>query len=358
MVQSRVTIADVAARAGVSIGAVSFALNGRAGVSEETRQRILDVAREMGWSPSQRGRSLAASRAFAFGLVLARPPELLGSDPFYAAFIAGTEAVLSEAGYALLLQVPADPAAEEQAYRRLASEGRVDGVLLSDLRWDDSRIRMLAEIGLPTVTLNRPDVPSPFPAVSLEGGPGIAAATRHLLELGHTNIAHVTGPPHLLHSARRRYAWSATLAAAGVPEGPVAAADFTASGGANATRQLLARKQPPTAIVYGNDLMAMAGMAAAHESGFPVPERLSVTGFDDAELAAHVRPALTTVRTSPFEWGQAAARTLLQLIGTGAAPDIALGPPELVIRASTAPPGDEPLPAHRPAIPRQLRRPP
>ena len=356
MVPSRVTIADVAARAGVSIGAVSFALNGRTGVSEETRQRILEVAREMGWAPSQLGRSLAASRAFAVGLVLARPAELLGSDPFYPTFIAGTEAVLSAAGYALLLQVPADLAAEEAAYRRLAAEARVDGVFVTDLRRDDSRIGTLAEIGLPTVTLNRPDVPSPFPAVSLEGGPGIAAATRHLLELGHTDIAHVAGPPHLLHSARRREAWSATFAAAGVPEGPVVAADFTAAGGAAATRQLLAREQPPTAVVYGNDLMAMAGMAAAQESGFPVPGRLSVTGFDDAALAAHVHPALTTVRTSPFEWGQTAARSLLELVGTGSAPDITLGPPELVIRASTAPPGaPADSPSHASPIVRRSR---
>lgn len=344
MTQARITIADVAARAGVSIGAVSFALNGRSGVSEETRQRILAVAHEMGWSPSQSGRSLAAARAFAVGLVLTRPPELLGSDPFYPAFIAGTEATLSTAGYALLLQVPADLAAEEKAYRRLAAERRVDGVFLSDLRRDDPRVRMLADIRLPAVTLNRPDVPSPFPAVSLDGAPGIAAATRHLLELGHTHIACVTGPPRLLHAVRRQEAWFTTLAAAGVPAGPLETADFTAAGGAEATRRLLTRAEPPTAIVYANDLMAMAGLATAQDLGFRVPEHLSVTGFDNAELTGYVHPALTTVRTSPFEWGQAAASTLLQLIDTGTAPDVALGEPELVIRSSTAPPPARPLP--------------
>jgi DNA-binding LacI/PurR family transcriptional regulator len=114
--------------------------------------------------------------------------------------------------------------------------------------------------------------------------------------------------------------------------------DFTAAGGAEATKQLLAEDDPPTAIVYGNDLMAVAGLAVAQEYGFPVPERLSVTGFDDMTLAAYVAPALTTVRTNPFEWGQVAARTLHQLVSTGAAPDSELGSPELVIRSSTAPP--------------------
>lgn len=341
MAQHRVTIADVAARAGVSISAVSFALNGRPGVGEDTRRRILTIAREMGWAPSQRARSLAASRAFAAGLVLARPPELLSSDPFYPEFIAGTEATLSTAGYALLLQVLPDQGGEADAYRRLAAQGRVDGVFLSDLRQHDDRIATLAEIGLAAVTLNRPDVPSPFPAVSLEGGPGITAATRHLLDLGHRRIAHVTGPSQFVHTAHRLDAWRAALAAAGVPAGPVLTSDFTASGGAQATRALLALAEPPTAIVYGNDLMAIAGMAVAQELGFTVPDRLSVTGFDDTELAGYVHPALTTVRTDPFGWGQAAARALLRLIDTGEAPDVELGPSALVVRASTAPPAHD-----------------
>jgi DNA-binding LacI/PurR family transcriptional regulator len=293
----------------------------------------------MGWSPSQRARSLAVSRAFAFGLVLARPPELLGSDPFYPSFIAGAEAVMSKSGYALLLQVLEHPEREEDAYRRLATEGRVDGVFLTDLRHLDPRIAVLAELGLPAVTLNRPDVASPFPAVSLDdSAPGISSATRHLLELGHTRIAHVTGPTEFMHAARRREAWRTALSAAGLPEGPVVVSDFTASGGADATRQLLSLAEPPTAIVYGNDLMAMAGMAVAQELGFPVPERLSVTGFDDTELAGYVHPALTTVRTSPFAWGQEAARTLLRLVDTGSAPDVELDPPGLIVRSSTARP--------------------
>ncbi|MCQ4080895.1 LacI family transcriptional regulator [Streptomyces sp. RB6PN25] len=344
MAQGRVTIVDVASRAGVSKSAVSFALNGRPGLAEETRQRILDVAREMGWSPSQRGRSLAVSRAFAVGLILARAPELIGSDPFYPSFIAGAEAVLSKSGYSLLLQVLDDPAREADAYHRLATEGRVDGVFLSDMRHGDPRIAMLTELGLPAVTLNRSNISSPFPAVCLDdNAPGITVATRHLIELGHRRIAHVTGPVEFMHAVRRRDAWGAALADAGVPEGPVVVSDFTASGGAAATRELLSLEEPPTAIVYANDLMAMAGMVVAQDLGFPVPQRLSVTGFDDTELAAYVSPALTTVRTSPFAWGQHAAQTLLQFIDAGSAPDVELDSPELVIRTSTARPLEPPL---------------
>src|SRR6266545_244447 len=192
VVGQRLTIADVARHAGVSKGAVSFALNGRDGVSSETRDRILAVARELGWQPSHRARSLSVSRAFAFGLVLARRPELLGADPFFPSFIAGVETVLAPAGYALVLQVVSGVGAEEAGYGKLAGEGRVDGVFVIDLRSKDSRIGLLAELRLPAVTMNRPDIASPFPAVCVDDQLGIGQAVQHLTELGHTRIAHVS----------------------------------------------------------------------------------------------------------------------------------------------------------------------
>ncbi|MBM0255684.1 LacI family DNA-binding transcriptional regulator [Micromonospora sp. 4G55] len=220
MSQRRPTIIDVARAAGVSKGAVSFALNGRPGVAEETRRRILAVAKELGWTPSHRARALSTSRAFAVGLVLARPPELLGADPFFPAFIAGVERVLAEQSQALVLQVVTSQRAEEDGYRRLAADGRVDGVFLLDLRVADPRIALLEELGLPAVTLGRPDVASPFPAVLVDDRPGIAAAVRHLVELGHRHVAHVAGPDHFLHGSARRDAWENALRDAGLSPGP------------------------------------------------------------------------------------------------------------------------------------------
>jgi DNA-binding LacI/PurR family transcriptional regulator len=334
----RPTIADVAARAGVSQGAVSFALNGRAGVAPETRQRILDAASELGWRPSHRARSLSTSRAFALGLVLARPPELFGTDPFFPSFVSGVETILAESGQALVLQVVPDAEAERAGYQRLAGEGRVDGVILSDLRRADPRIALLTELGLPAVTLNRPEIDSPFPAVCQDDRPGVAALVEHLISLGHKHIAHVCGPPDFLHSANRLAAWSAALADAGLAEGPVVAADFTAAGGAAATRELLTMRQPPTAIVYGNDLMAVSGLAVAQQLGFSVPDQLSVTGFDDIELAEYVHPPLTTVAINAFRWGQAAASTLLDLVDGRSTADVVLAKGELVVRRSTGRP--------------------
>lgn len=338
MVEGRPTIADVARGAGVSKGAVSFAFNGRAGVSADTRGRIIAVADELGWRPSQRARSLSRSRAFSLGMVIARPPALLGADPFFPAFIAGVESVLIEYGQSLVLQVVPTLPAEEAGYRRLAADGRVDGVFLTDLRHDDTRIALLRSIGLPAVTLNRPDVPSPFPAVCVDDRPAVMGAVRHLIGLGHRRIAHVAGPAHFLHGSGRRQAWSTALAEAGLPAAPVASGDFSAAGGAAATRALLSSADPPTAVVYANDLMAIAGLTTAHDVGRLVPEQLSVIGFDDTELAAHVHPPLSTARIDTFGWGQAAARTLLALIDGQHQGDLELAPAELVLRQSTAAP--------------------
>jgi DNA-binding LacI/PurR family transcriptional regulator len=306
-------------------------------VADETRARILEVAKVLGWTPSHRARALSTSRAYAVGLVIARPPETLGADPFFVNFIAGVERVLTDHGYALFLQFAPDQRAEEDSYRRLAADGRVDGFFLLDLRVDDHRIALLQDLNVPVVTLGRPDVPSPFPAVLVDDRSAIAAVMTHLLELGHEHVAHVAGPGAFLHGVSRRAAWEAALTAAALPPGPCVVSDFSAVGGEHATRAILDLDDPPTAIVYANDVMAIAGLTVAREYGIDVPGDLSITGFDDTELAAHVSPALTSVRSDPFGWGRAAARTLLDLVDGKSGPDMEMPPAQLVIRGSTAP---------------------
>jgi DNA-binding LacI/PurR family transcriptional regulator len=335
------TIVDVARHAGVSTAAVSFALNGRPGVSDETRERILAMARELGWEPSASARSLRGRRAFAMGLVIARDPTVLSADPFFPAFIAGVEMELAALGQALLLQVVSDDAEREaDRYRQLARSERVDGVFLTDLRSGDPRIALLAELGLPAVTLNRPDVPSPFPAVCLDDGPGMAAAVHHLAELGHRRIAHVSGRADLLHGARRHAVWTETMTELGLATDLVALGDFTAAAGARATRDLLRTPDRPTAIVYANEAMAIAGLTVAHELGFAPPNDLSLVGYEDSELAAHVHPSLTSVRSDPIGWGRTATRVLRDAI-EGRPADVELEPARLVVRDSTAAPRSE-----------------
>lgn len=334
----RRTISDVAEAAGVSVGAVSFALNGRPGVSDATRARILAVARELGWTPSHHGRALSTSKALAVGLVIARPPETLGADPFFPPFVAGIETVLSQLGQALVLQVVPDRRTEHDSYRRLAGDGRVDGVFLTDLHLRDPRPTLLAELGLPAVTVGPGGPDDGSCTVAVDDRLGITAAVEHLIDLGHRHIAHVAGPRTFVHGVSRRAAWAAALRAAGLPLGPCVYADFSGPGGADATKSLLDRDDPPTAIVYANDLMAVAGMSTAIGRGVDVPGELSVTGFDDSPVSAHLQPALTTVRTDVVGWGAAAARTLLACIDGRPPPPVEVSASYLVIRASTKPP--------------------
>lgn len=333
----RPTIADVAKEAGVSRTAVSFALNGRPGLSAETTERILRAARQLGWQPNRAAQGLSQGRAFAVGLVLTRPAELLGEDPFFPAFIAGVESVLAVRKDGLMLHVTT---AEDEAdtYRRLAAERRVDGVLLTDLRVDDPRPDFLAEQGLPAVALGAGKaLRDRMPCVDLDDRQAITAAVRHLVELGHRRIAHVAGPQQFLHARRRQAAWEEALRDAGLEPGPVLAGGFSAQGGAEATRELLSLADRPTAIVFANDLSAIAGLAVAQQLGVRVPEDLSITGYDDTSLAVYTHPPLTTARADAARWGRAAAECLETLIDTGAADHVDLPPAELVVRGSTGP---------------------
>ncbi len=333
---SRPSINDVAREAGVSKSAVSFALNDRPGVAPETRRRILEVADRLGWTPSPRARALAVSRALAVGLVVARPPEIFRADAFFPAFISGLETVLSEHGHALLLMVAEHD--DDQTYRTLAREGRVDGVLVTDLRVNDPRPALLAELGLPSVVVAPPQPDGSVDTIGVDDAPGIRAVVEHLLGLGHTRIAHVSGPGTMVHGRSRRAAWADALAAAGLPAGDSVEADFSARSGSEATHALLDLPVPPTAIVYANDLMATAGLSVAGGRGLSVPGDLSVTGFDDIEMSAHLRPPLTSVATDVVAWGRAAATRLLALIHGTEPPAVELPPARLVLRDSTAPP--------------------
>ncbi|HET6302737.1 LacI family DNA-binding transcriptional regulator [Microbacterium sp.] len=331
---SRPTIADVARRAGVSKGLVSFALNGKPGVSPASRERILEAARELGWTPSVRARSLSVGRSFACGLVIGRSPDVIAADPFFPSFIAGLEDVFSTSGLVLVLAAVTPGRHEEQTYRDLAHDKRVDGVVLTDLRVGDSRIDVVEELGLSAVTLGVPDVDSPFSSVSVDDGAGIRHAVEHLADLGHREIAHVAGPETMLHATRRARAFVEAARAHGM-RARVVTTDFSAAEGAAATRALLEGDDPPTAIVYSNDHMAVAGLGIAQRLGLTVPRDLSITGFDDTDLGHHLHPALTSVATDARAWGAVAARTLLDALAGAPPTHLDLDEPTLVIREST-----------------------
>ncbi|MYV46881.1 LacI family DNA-binding transcriptional regulator [Streptomyces sp. SID2888] len=336
MTKRRPTIADIARRAGVSKGAVSYALNDRPGVSPVTRAEIKKIAREIGWRPNSAARALTRARADAVGLVLSRPARVLGSEPFFMELISGMEDELAARGKALTLQVVGDPAQEIEIYGRWWGEGRVDGVFLTDLRAPDPRIELMAELGLPAVVVGHPSGAGDLPAVWSDDAAALGETLRYLSVLGHRSIARVAGLPELDHTGRRDRAHLRICAELGLDEPILVHTDYSGEAGAQAVRGLLIGPRRPTAIVFDNDIMAVAGLSVAQELGVDVPGELSLVAWDDSQLTQVVRPPLTALNRDIPAYGTHAARTLLTLIEEGCAESVEDTPAHLIPRGSTA----------------------
>ncbi|WP_406084786.1 LacI family DNA-binding transcriptional regulator [Streptomyces virginiae] len=374
----RPTIKDIARQAGVSESAVSFALNGRPGVSQDTRARIRRVAEELGWQPNSAARALSGERSGAVGLVLARPAHTLGVESFFLQLVSGIQEVLSAARTALLFQVVEDIDAECAVYRRWWAERRVDGVLVVDPRTSDPRPALLEALALPAVTIGEAlpqegeggggtDPAAATPAVPAAATPAVPSAARpavlssvlssvraddagamaqvleHLYGLGHRRIVHVAGLPGLAHTVRRMESLRTEAGRRGLGPDQVRSVltDYSDAEGAAATRRVLAEPEPPTALVYDNDVMAVAGSAVAAELGIPVPGRLSIVAWDDSALCRVTHPRLTALVRDTAGFGRLAAEELLAVLA-GDPPGVRISErPRLEPRESTAPP-----PAH------------
>jgi DNA-binding LacI/PurR family transcriptional regulator len=333
----RTTIKDIAERAGVSKGAVSYALNGRPGVSDETRLRILAIADELGWYPNRAARALSASRADACGLVLARPATTIALEPFFMEFIAGVEGKLSPRSIGLTLQLVRSVAEEIDIYRRWFGEHRVDGVFVVDVRHDDPRTEALQEIGLPAVVIGGPHLGGPMPSVWHDEGSVVVEAVQYLAALGHRRIARVAGVEEFVHTQQRTLAFEHTTAELGL-EAEVVATDYTPESGARVTRRLLSSPEPPTAIIFDSDLLAVTGLGVAQQMGFVVPDDLSLIGWDDSLISRVVHPPLTAITRDIEAYGNTAARHLLAVIDGATRQDVEVPRGELTPRGSTAPP--------------------
>jgi DNA-binding LacI/PurR family transcriptional regulator len=331
----RVTIRDIAERAGVSKGAVSYALNGRPGVSDDTRERILAIARDLGWYPNRAARALSASRAEACGLVLARPANTLALEPFFMEFIAGAESELSARSMALTIQLVRDVEEEMEVYRRWWGERRVDGVLMLDLRVEDPRVEELTRVGLPAVVVGGPVAEGALPAVWHDEKSAVTEAVRYLAALGHEHIAHVAGVGDFVHTAQRMEGFRDAVDELSLRPS-VETTDYTPESGARVTRRLLTSPDPPTAIIYDSDLLAVTGLGVAQQMGFVVPDDVSIVGWDDSLISQVVHPPLTAITRDIAAYGVLATRHLLSVIDEDATGDVEAPRGELTPRGSTA----------------------
>ena len=335
--RGRVTIRDIAERAGVSKVAVSYALNGQPGVSAATRERIVSIADELGWYPNRAARALSAARADACGLVLARPARTLALEPFFMEFIAGVESELARQSMALTIQLVADVHEEIEVYRRWWGEHRVDGVLMVDPRVEDPRIGELVRLGLPVVVIGGPLENSSLPAVWHDEASVVTEAVQYLAALGHHRIAQVAGVSDFVHTRQRTAAFRQAAEDLEL-EWEIVETDYSAENGARVTRKLLSLPNAPTAIVFDSDLLAVTGLGVAQQMGFTVPDDLSIIGWDDSLISQVVHPPLTAITRDIEGYGVTAARRLLAAIDGHEAEDVETMRGELTIRASTGRP--------------------
>jgi DNA-binding LacI/PurR family transcriptional regulator len=338
--QKRPTIDDIARRAGVSKGAVSFALNGRPGVSAETRQRILEIAAQLNWRPNSAALALGQSRAGVVGFVLNRPARILGTETFFPELLSGIQLGLSPSHIALHMLVVSSVDEEVETYREWWHAHRVDGVILVDPRADDPRIRVLEELGMPAVQIgSHASRGSRVPTVWIDDAEAARTLFGYVAALGHKRIAHVAGTAEFEHTHLRTDALQELVEQFGLDWAASTPTDYSAEAAAAETRRLLSRGKRPTAIVYDNDVMALAGLRVAHEMGVDVPRELSIASFDDSLMVRLVRPSITTLTRDTVELGEQAARMLLAQLAGETHEESAAGPtPRLSARESTAPP--------------------
>jgi DNA-binding LacI/PurR family transcriptional regulator len=309
----RVTISDLARRLHISKASVSYALNGRAGVSEETRQRVLDLAEELGFHPNSAAVALSASRTRTIGIVIARDPALISTEAFYMRTLVGIEQYLNEVDSSLLLRLTGEHGEDLDVLRRWSRQGRVDGFILFDEHDHDPRIPVLKELGVPCVVVssNAPDdsvgrlISSPHETVTL--------LLDHLVELGHRNVAHISGPFTFIHERLRVQTLQERADRHGITVRHIEGS-YRYDDGAELTRQLLTGPNPPTAIVLGNDLMAVAALRVAMDLGTAVPGEVSIVAWDDSPLCELARPGITAVDQKTMERGRAAADLLLRIV--------------------------------------------
>ncbi|MGO9078948.1 MAG: LacI family DNA-binding transcriptional regulator [Streptosporangiaceae bacterium] len=332
----RPTIADIARQAGVTKAAVSFALNGQPGVSAATRERILAIAEEVGFQPSSAARALSDGRAGAFGLIIDRPARTLSIEPFFMQLLSGIQAELSRDHTALLFTMAEDQAAEMETYRSWWAQRRVDGVFLVDLQVGDQRVPMLGNLQMPAVVIGVPEGAGALTAVWEDDTVATRAVVEHLAGLGHRRIAYVTGFQRFWHTRIRAEAFRTACGQAGV-QGECVEADYTGEDGAAATRRLLGSAQPPSAIFYDNDLMAVSGLSTAQHMGVEIPAALSVVAREDSALCELVHPPLTALTRDIAAYGAHAARTLRDAAAGLPVTDAQEPAPVLTRRGSTGP---------------------
>ncbi len=330
------TIADVAKLAGVHKATASRALNPRTAdlVNTKTARRVVLAAKRLRYQPNSLARSLRTSQSSTVGVLI---PDL--TNPLFPLVVRGIEDTLGAHEYtALLANTDDDPERTQAQFDALLSR-KVDGFLIATAWRDDPLLARAAEQGITAVLINRTtDVPL-FAAVTGDDRTGVATAVEHLVHLGHRRIAHLAGPTAMSTGFVRAQAFRHAMAAHALPDLVVECAAYTEDAGALAARSLVDDHPDVTAMLAGNDMIALGVLAVLAERGLTCPGDVSLIGFNDMRFVDKLTPPLTSVHVPHHRLGTEAAQLLLdQLANPDRAPKTVSLPLELVVRGSTGRP--------------------
>ncbi|KQL35114.1 LacI family DNA-binding transcriptional regulator [Psychrobacillus sp. FJAT-21963] len=328
----KLTIKDIAREAGVSITTVSRVLNNKEeGMSKETREKVLAVMQEANFQPNKLARGLVTKRSSMLGLIV---PNI--SNPFFPELCRGAEDEANKRNYSLIICNSDDQLQKEENYLRLLKEQQVDGILLSSKNRLSQTSKVLLQSGkVPYVLFDRGEEANKQSGVFLDNERGGYLAGKHLTDLGHTQIACMTGPSEILNSQQRLSGFQRALMEASIeiPPSLILVGGFQMDKAYQVAKEFL-NNNTVTAIFAANDLMACGIYQAAHEIGIQIPEQLSIVGFDDISLVSALIPKLTTVRQDTYGMGRKAIELLINEIEKKESEAIVFEP-TLIVREST-----------------------
>ncbi|MGH8945752.1 MAG: LacI family DNA-binding transcriptional regulator [Acidimicrobiia bacterium] len=333
------TLRDVAREAGVHVSTVSRVLNDQAAagrITQDTEERIREAAQRLGYRRNTIARALRTGRTLVVGMVV---PDV--ANLYQAGITRGAGDVLYADGYSLILASTDDDQAHAESQVMAMLGVRVEGLLYGVAREDDPVVARLVDEEIPLVLFNRAADTDGVSAVLPDDHTGTRMAVEHLLSLGHRHLVHVAGPEDVSSTRNRLHAFQETLRSAGLRGGHGFARRHVEEEGRRVTAQLLEDDPDTTAVLAGNDRLALGAIDAIRERGRSCPEDVSVVGFNDMPYSDRFSPPLTTVHISQYELGSMAARLLLETIADPGRPaETKLAAPELVVRGSTAPAPD------------------
>jgi len=331
----KATIRDVAELVGVHHSTVSRALSPdkRDKISPAVVKKVEKAAKKLGYYPNIVASSLKKNRSFAVGVLV---PDLM--NPIFPPIIRGIQDTAEAVGYTVITANTDDDEEKELEALQMMQSRAIEGVIIATARRKDRTVERCIEEDIPFVLVNRTVDNDGVNAVILDEDHGIRSILDHLISLKHTKIAHVAGPQHTSTGFHRATAFSEYLRVHDMQYDLVESAEkFTVEEGRRAFGKLLGRDNSFTAVVAGNDLLALGCMDAMNEMGLIVPQSISVTGYDDILFLDRMNPALTTVSVPKYEMGSQATKMLMEMVGGDEkAPVVLRMQPRLLVRNSTA----------------------